>query len=55
MTYYMDLFIDQGMRGARTADSAIYLVGLAAFLLLPWTVILRLRKICTEEKYWGRL
>ena len=55
MTYYMDLFIDQGMRGAPTADSAIYLVGLAAFLLLPWTVILRLRKICTEEKYWGRL
>lgn len=55
MTYYMDLFIDQGMRGAPTADSAIYLVGLAAFLLLPWTVILRLRKICTGEKYWGRL
>ena len=55
MTYYMDLFIDQGMRGAPTADSAIYLVDLAAFLLLPWTVILRLRKICTGEKYWGRL
>ena len=38
-----------------SASYAIYLVGLAAFLLLPWTVILRLRKICTEEKYWGRL
>ena len=55
MTYYIDLFIYQVMSGAPTADSAIYLVGLAAFLLLPWTVILRLRKICTEEKYWGRL
>ena len=44
MTYYMDLFIDQGMRGAPTADSAIYLVGLAAFLLLPWTPLPRRKR-----------
>lgn len=54
-TYYTDLFVDQMLRGAPVRYSLPDLCCMAAFLILPILCLPRLRKICTEEKYWGRL
>ncbi len=53
-TYYTDLFIDQMMRGAPVVYSLSDLGYMALFMLLPLLVLPRLRKVCTEPKYWGR-
>lgn len=55
LTFYMEIFIDQAMRGAPVVNSAAYLGYITLFLLLGLVMMPRLRKICTQEKYWGRL
>ncbi|MDE7451349.1 MAG: ABC transporter permease [Alistipes sp.] len=53
-TYYTDLFIDQMMRGAPIVYSLPDLGYMALFAVLPMLVLPRLRKVCTEPKFWGR-
>lgn len=55
LTFYMEIFIDQAMRGAPVVNSAAYLGYITLFLLLGLVMMPSLRKICTQEKYWGRL
>ena len=54
-TYYTDLFIDQALRGAPAIDSVWDMGCIALFIVLPMLCLPRLHKICTDEKYWGRL
>lgn len=53
-TYYIEIFTDQAMRGAPVGNSVVYLGYLMIFLLLLPLSLPRLRKICTDSKYWGR-
>jgi len=53
-TYYTDLFIDQMMRGAPVVYSLPDLGYMALFAVLPMLVLPRLRKVCTDPKFWGR-
>lgn len=55
MTYYIETFIDQAMRGAPVYVSIGYVGYMALFLILPVLLLPRLRRICTDQKYWGRL
>ena len=55
MTYYVEIFIDQAMRGAPAVNSFAYLGYMMLFLQLPLIMLPRMKKICTEEKYWGKL
>jgi len=55
MTFYIDAFIDQAMRGAPVHNTIAYVGYMSIFILLPVLLLPRLKKICTREKYWGRL
>lgn len=55
MTFYIDAFIDQAMRGAPVHYTIQYVGYMSIFILLPVLLLPRLKKICTLEKYWGRL
>lgn len=55
LTFYIEIFIDQALRGAPVVNSAAYLGYMTLFLLLPLLVTPRLKQICTQEKFWGRL
>ena len=55
MTYYVEIFIDQAMRGAPPVYTINYLGYMSVFILLPVVLLPRLKRICTDEKYWGRL
>ncbi|MCD7963231.1 MAG: ABC transporter permease [Rikenellaceae bacterium] len=55
MTYYMRIFVDQAVRGAPAFDTADQLVYFMIFILLPLLLLPRLRKMCTDNKYWGRM
>lgn len=54
-TYYTDIFVDQMLRGAPVVYSLPDMGYMALFIVLPLLCLPRLRKIATEEKYWGRL
>lgn len=54
-TYYTDIFIDQALRGAPAADSIGYLGAISLFILLPMLCLPRLKRICTDKAFWGRL
>lgn len=54
-TYYTDIFVDQMLRGAPVVCSLPDLGYMSLFILLPFLCRRRLRRICTEEKFWGRL
>lgn len=54
-TFYTDIFVDQMLRGAPIVCSLPDMGALALFIVLPLLCLPRLRKICSEEKYWGRL
>lgn len=54
-TYYTDIFIDQALRGVPALFSVGDLCGMALFIVLPLLCLPRLRRICTEDKFWGRL
>ena len=54
-TYYTDIFVDQMLRGAPVRCSLPDLGCLALFVVLPLLCMPRLRQVCTEEKFWGRL
>ncbi len=54
-TFYTNLFIDQLLRGAPVVCSLPDLGALALFAVVPLVALPRLRRICTEERYWKRL
>ena len=54
LTYYVDVFIDQAMRGAPIHYTVHYVATMALFLLLPLLLLPRLKHISTDEKYWGK-
>lgn len=53
-THYLKIFIDQTMRAASISYSWEALVLLHLFLLLPIITNRRLKKVCTNEKFWGK-
>ena len=55
LTYYMELFIDQAMRGAPAGQSVDDLLYIAVFILLPLPLLHRLKRLCSDAKYWGKL
>lgn len=56
LTHYLKIFVDQSIRGVPMACSLLPLGGLALFLLPgPVTAVLRLKRLMTDKKYWGRL
>lgn len=54
-TYYTDIFVDQMLRGAPVACSLPDLAWMSLFVVLPLLCLPRLKRVCTEEQYWGRL
>ena len=54
-TYYTDLIINQALRGAPVIYSVPDMCYISLFILLPLLSLPRLRRICTEEKFWGKL
>jgi len=56
LTHYLRVMVDQAVRGAPLAVSSLPLAALAAFvLLLPVASLGRLRRVATDERFWGRL
>lgn len=54
-TYYTDVFVDQALRGAPVRCSLPDMGCVALFIVLPFLCLPRLRRICTDKKFWGRL
>ena len=54
-TYYTDIFVDQGLRGAPMLTSMPYLCYMSLFIILSIISLPRLHKVCTDSKFWGRL
>ena len=54
-TFYMNLFIDQAMRGAPIVHSLPYISFLCLFIMIPMLFLKRLRKLCVNERYWGKI
>ncbi|MCC8088310.1 MAG: ABC transporter permease [Rikenellaceae bacterium] len=55
MTYYMRIFVDQAVRGAPAHDTVAQLLYFMIFIILPLPLLPRLKKMCTDAKYWGRM
>lgn len=53
-TFYTDIFVDQMMRGAPVAYSLPDMGWMLLFAVLPMLCLPRLKRVCTEEKFWGR-
>lgn len=54
-TYFMRLYIDQAVRGSAWWLSMQDIGAMLLFCLLPLLVLGRLRKVCVNRKFWGRL
>ena len=54
-TFYTDIFVDQMLRGAPWVYSLPDLGYMMLFIVLPLLGLPRLKQVCTEEKFWGRL
>ena len=54
-TFYTDIFVDQMLRGTPWAYSLPDMGYMMLFIVLPLLCLPRLKKVCTEEKFWGRL
>lgn len=54
-TFYTDIMVDQALRGAPAIYSLPDMGIIALFIILPLLCLPRLRTICTNKKYWGRL
>lgn len=54
-TFYTDIIIDQALRGAPVIYSFHDMGVLCLFIILPLLWLPRLRTVCSEKKYWGRL
>lgn len=54
-TFFMRIYVDIAMRGAGYEYALADMGCMAVFQILPLLVLPRLKKICQNEKYWGRL
>ena len=54
-TFYTDIFVDQMLRGTPWVYSLPDLGCLLLFVVLPLLCLPRLKRVATEEKFWGRL
>lgn len=54
-TYYTDIFVDQMLRGTPWVYSLPDLGWMSLFIVLPMLCLGRLKRVATEEKFWGRL
>lgn len=54
-TYYTDIFVDQMLRGTPWVYSLPDLGWMSLFIVLPMLCLPRLKRVATEEKFWGRL
>ena len=55
LTFHMNLFVNQAVRGAPSVWSLPDLMALTLFIILPLFVLPRLKRMCGDAKYWGRL
>ena len=53
-TFYTDIFVDQMLRGTPWVYSLPDLCYMSLFIVLPLLCLPRLKRVCTEEKFWGR-
>ncbi|WP_300098280.1 ABC transporter permease [uncultured Alistipes sp.] len=54
-TFYTDIFVDQMLRGTPVVYSLPDLGYMLLFVVLPLLCMPRLKRVATEEKFWGRL
>ena len=54
-TFYTDIFVDQMLRGTPVVYSLPDLGYMLLFIVLPLLCLPRLKRVATEEKFWGRL
>ena len=54
-TFYTDIFVDQMLRGTPWVYSLPDLGYMMLFVVLPLLCLPRLKRVCMEEKFWGRL
>lgn len=54
-TVYTEVFIDQALRGAPLLNSFVHMGILSLYILLPLLCMPRLKRVATDEKYWGRM
>ena len=54
-TFYTDIFVDQMLRGTPWVYSLPDLCYMSLFIVLPLLCMPRLKRVATEEKFWGRL
>lgn len=54
-TPYINLFVDQSLRGAPIYVSLQYLVVMAVFILLPIALLARLKSVATNKAFFGKL
>ncbi|MGL4410670.1 MAG: ABC transporter permease [Bacteroidales bacterium] len=54
-TYYMELFVDQAIRGASSSHSIGYVLSLVIFIALPYLTLPRLKRIVSDPSFWGRV
>lgn len=55
LTYYMEIIIDQAMRGAPAVYSLDKLGLMSLFILLPLPFLPRLKRLAGDPKYWGKM
>jgi len=56
LNYYLKIFVDQSMRGASISTSLSDFAAIILFvLILPLIAMLRMPKLLTDSKYWGRI
>ncbi len=53
LTHYMNIYINEATKGLGVYYSLGSFLWLAGFIILPFTIIPRLRSFVTKEKYWG--
>lgn len=53
-TYYMNLYVDVVVRGVPCGYALRDLAVMLLFWLLPPLVLPRLKRICSDERYWGK-
>ena len=54
-TFYMRIYVDIAMRGAPVQYAMADLGYMILFQILPILVLPRLKRLCIDEKYWGKL
>ena len=53
-THFIDLFIEQSLRGAPPARSLGDLAAMGAFVLIMAAIVPRLKKVALNPRYYGK-